>query len=33
MDSLVKHGAFFEVDILMHLFIPILKNGVLQGAG
>jgi hypothetical protein len=33
MDSLVKHGAFFEVDILMHPYIPILKNRALQDAG
>jgi len=28
----LKDGAFFEIDILMHPYIPILKNVALRGA-
>ena len=29
----VNTRGFFEVDILMHPYIPVLKNGALRGAG
>jgi hypothetical protein len=29
----LKHGAFFGIDILMHPYIPVLKNGDVRGAG